>query len=171
MPVSWRPVSRATRPWPPSWAIVMALRERRQRVCGTTMASAAAMVAITTHRSGSDWVPTSRSQRSGSAVAAVLAMVSGGSSCPKESGSVARMCGRYAASRQPEDLAEVFEIEKWEPEETLEPDFNVAPTKEVHVVLDRPLKDVPDPRPVRQLRRLRWGLVPSWSKTPRARPG
>ncbi|MGV9938275.1 SOS response-associated peptidase [Streptomyces sp. NPDC003401] len=76
------------------------------------------------------------------------------------------MCGRYAASRRPEDLAEAFEIEKWDPEEALGPDYNVAPTKEVHVVLDRPLKDVQDPRPVRQLRRLRWGLVPSWSKTP-----
>ncbi|MFD7392731.1 SOS response-associated peptidase [Streptomyces sp. NPDC059852] len=76
------------------------------------------------------------------------------------------MCGRYAASRGPEDLAAIFGIEKWEPEETLEPDYNVAPTKEVHVVLDRPLKDAADPRPVRQLRTLKWGLVPSWSKTP-----
>ena len=76
------------------------------------------------------------------------------------------MCGRYAASRGPEDLAAIFEVEKWEPEEILEPDYNVAPTKEVHVVLDRPLKDADDPRPVRQLRKLRWGLVPSWSKTP-----
>ncbi len=48
------------------------------------------------------------------------------------------MCGRYAASRRPEDLAGIFEIEKWEPEETLEPDYNVAPTKEVYAVLDRP---------------------------------
>ena len=60
------------------------------------------------------------------------------------------MCGRYAASRGPEDLAGIFEIEKWEPEETLEPDYNVAPTKEVYAVLDRPLKDAEDPRPVRQ---------------------
>jgi putative SOS response-associated peptidase YedK len=76
------------------------------------------------------------------------------------------MCGRYAASRRPEDLAGVFEIEKWEPEETLAPDYNVAPTKEVHVVLDRPLKDADDRRPVRQLRKLKWGLVPSWAKSP-----
>ncbi|KPH97799.1 protein of unknown function DUF159 [Actinobacteria bacterium OK074] len=76
------------------------------------------------------------------------------------------MCGRYASSRGPEDLAGVFEIEKWDPEETLAPDYNVAPTKEVHAVLDRPLKDADDRRPVRQLRKLRWGLVPSWSKSP-----
>ncbi|MFI7321126.1 SOS response-associated peptidase [Streptomyces venezuelae] len=76
------------------------------------------------------------------------------------------MCGRYASSRGPEDLAGIFEIEKWEPEEALAPDYNVAPTKEVYAVLDRPLKDAEDPRPVRQLRTLKWGLVPSWSKTP-----
>ncbi|MEV6400976.1 SOS response-associated peptidase [Streptomyces sp. NPDC051907] len=76
------------------------------------------------------------------------------------------MCGRYAASRRPEDLAGVFEVEKWEPEETLAPDWNVAPTKEVYAILERPLKDAEDRRPVRQLRALKWGLVPSWSKTP-----
>lgn len=61
---------------------------------------------------------------------------------------------------------EAFGIERWEPEETLAPDWNVAPTKAVHVVLDRPVKDAPDPRPVRQLRTLKWGLVPSWAKNP-----
>ncbi|MEU8772798.1 SOS response-associated peptidase [Streptomyces sp. NPDC048606] len=76
------------------------------------------------------------------------------------------MCGRFAASRAPEELAGIFGIERWEPRETLAPDWNVAPTKRVHVVLDRPLKDAADPRPVRQLRTLRWGLVPSWAKNP-----
>ncbi|AXG80164.1 SOS response-associated peptidase [Streptomyces paludis] len=76
------------------------------------------------------------------------------------------MCGRYAASRRPEDLQGLFGVEKWEPEETLAPDWNVAPTKEVYAVLERPLKEARDSRPVRQLRRLRWGLVPSWSKSP-----
>ncbi|MFI9305596.1 SOS response-associated peptidase [Streptomyces triculaminicus] len=76
------------------------------------------------------------------------------------------MCGRYAASRRPEDLAGLFGVEKWEPEETLAPDWNVAPTKSVYAVLERPVKDAADPRPVRQLRALRWGLVPSWAKTP-----
>ncbi|NEE46913.1 SOS response-associated peptidase, partial [Streptomyces sp. SID8455] len=76
------------------------------------------------------------------------------------------MCGRYAASRRPEDLTGLFGVEKWEPTETLEPDWNVAPTKEVYAVLERPVKDADDQRPVRQLRALKWGLVPSWSKTP-----
>ncbi|MEU1037437.1 SOS response-associated peptidase [Streptomyces sp. NPDC005551] len=96
------------------------------------------------------------------------------------------MCGRYAASRGPEDLAEIFEIEMGVPpgraesrargrdaEEALAPDFNVAPTKEVYAVLDRPVKDAGaapassvSGGPVRQLRRLKWGLVPSWARTP-----
>ncbi|MEU2659298.1 SOS response-associated peptidase [Streptomyces sp. NPDC007325] len=76
------------------------------------------------------------------------------------------MCGRYAASRRPEDLVGLFGIEKWEPEETLDQDWNVAPTKEVYAVLERPLKDAETRRPVRQLRALKWGLVPSWSKSP-----
>lgn len=76
IPVSWRPVSRAIRPWPPSWAMVMALRETHHRVCGTTRASAATKVARTTHRSGSGWVPISSSQRE---VAVLVSMFGGGS--------------------------------------------------------------------------------------------
>ncbi|WP_405457229.1 SOS response-associated peptidase [Streptomyces sp. NBC_00101] len=76
------------------------------------------------------------------------------------------MCGRFAASRRPEDLTGLFHVERWDPVETLAPDWNVAPTKEVYAVLERPLKDAADGRPVRQLRTLTWGLVPSWAKTP-----
>lgn len=60
----------------------------------------------------------------------------------------------------------LFGVEKWVPEETLGPDWNVAPTKQVHAVLDRPLKGSSDPRPVRQLRTLTWGLVPGWARSP-----
>ncbi|MFF5719965.1 SOS response-associated peptidase [Streptomyces buecherae] len=76
------------------------------------------------------------------------------------------MCGRYAASRKPEDLANLFDVGKWEPTEALAPDWNVAPTKNVYAVLERPLKQSADRTPVRQLRPLRWGLVPSWAKSP-----
>ncbi|MFF3553177.1 SOS response-associated peptidase [Streptomyces tsukubensis] len=76
------------------------------------------------------------------------------------------MCGRYAAGRGPEELVGLFGVQKWEPEETLAPDYNVAPTKQVHVILERPLKDSGDPAPVRQLRTVKWGLVPSWAKSP-----
>jgi putative SOS response-associated peptidase YedK len=47
------------------------------------------------------------------------------------------------------------------------PDYNVAPTKPVRVVVNRPLRDAdgnPAPNPSRQLRVASWGLVPSWAK-------
>jgi putative SOS response-associated peptidase YedK len=76
------------------------------------------------------------------------------------------MCGRYASSRQPEDLVEEFEIRN--PElPRLEPDWNVAPTKEVYAVLERPPSGSDDDaEPERQLRVLTWGLVPFWAKDP-----
>lgn len=49
---------------------------------------------------------------------------------------------------------------------TLPADFNVAPTKEVYAVLDRPPSGEADAEPQRQLRTLTWGLVPSWAKDP-----
>ncbi|WP_331251060.1 SOS response-associated peptidase family protein [Nocardioides sambongensis] len=47
------------------------------------------------------------------------------------------MCGRYASSRSPEDLAEEFEVVDPRLERALPPDYNVAPTKEVYAVMDR----------------------------------
>ncbi|MGN6132794.1 MAG: SOS response-associated peptidase [Nocardioidaceae bacterium] len=78
------------------------------------------------------------------------------------------MCGRYASSRKPEDLVEEFEIDKVEVKETLAADYNVAPTKEVYAVVERPpTKDEEQPAPLeRQLRAVRWGLVPFWAKDP-----
>ena len=76
------------------------------------------------------------------------------------------MCGRYASSRRPEDLIEEFEVVEDRTPTPLAADYNVAPTKEVYAVLERPpSKESPDP-PQRQLRVLTWGLVPSWAKDP-----
>ena len=63
------------------------------------------------------------------------------------------MCGRYASARSAQELASWFDAE--EPDEELAPAWNVAPTDPVYAVVHREL---------RQLRVLRWGLVPSWSK-------
>jgi putative SOS response-associated peptidase YedK len=74
------------------------------------------------------------------------------------------MCGRYASSRRPEDLVEEFDVVDLRVPAPLEADYNVAPTKEVYAVLERPPSDTS--RPERQLRVLTWGLVPSWAKDP-----
>lgn len=75
------------------------------------------------------------------------------------------MCGRYAAARDPAALAEEFEVDEQLVDSPLPPDFNVAPTKPVYVVMEQRHKDAPkDSHPPRQLRVARWGLVPSWAK-------
>jgi putative SOS response-associated peptidase YedK len=69
------------------------------------------------------------------------------------------VCGRYANSRHDGDLLKDFQVASvLDPE--LEPSWNVAPTMDARVVLERLVDDRPD----RQLRTLRWGLVPSWAK-------
>lgn len=73
------------------------------------------------------------------------------------------MCGRYAASKDVASLMEEFEVAR-PPDETLPEDFNVAPSKQVYMVVDRPV----DGEGVeRQLRTAKWGLVPSWAKDPK----
>jgi putative SOS response-associated peptidase YedK len=69
------------------------------------------------------------------------------------------VCGRYANSRHDGDLLRDFQIASViDPEP--DPSWNVAPTDPARVVLERAVDDEPD----RQLRTLRWGLVPSWAK-------
>jgi len=80
------------------------------------------------------------------------------------------MCGRYATARNPDDLVEEFGIERVAVDETLVPEFplpanyNVAPTDPVYAVVERLDKAQPELPPQRQLRVVRWGLVPSWAK-------
>lgn len=87
------------------------------------------------------------------------------------------MCGRYAASFAPDDLLQDFDIEQDRSDERSRsvlvnpqdppvgaPDWNVAPSKQAPVVLTRAPRDDPAATPLRQLRMLTWGLVPSWAK-------
>jgi putative SOS response-associated peptidase YedK len=86
------------------------------------------------------------------------------------------MCGRYASARKRIELLEEFSVERDKVAEPLAPDYNVAPTKPVYAVLSRPRRSDPDnadsdesgngarPRSERQMRVLRWGLVPFWAK-------
>jgi putative SOS response-associated peptidase YedK len=77
------------------------------------------------------------------------------------------MCGRYAASRRPEDLVVEFEAVVAEGQAPLPADHNVAPTKDVYVVRHARERDAEGALTGgghRELRVVRWGLVPSWAK-------
>ena len=93
------------------------------------------------------------------------------------------MCGRYASARKRLELLEEFQVRREHADPELPPDYNVAPTKPVYAVLTRSehrdraagpggpdgqrRQDEPSgDQPARQLRVLRWGLVPSWAKDP-----
>jgi putative SOS response-associated peptidase YedK len=97
------------------------------------------------------------------------------------------MCGRYASTRKRIELLEEFSVQRDKVTEPLQPDYNVAPTKPVYAVLDR-VESAPadgaarsdvDSRDdasrerarggatgqaERELRVVRWGLVPFWAK-------
>ncbi|MCX4706268.1 SOS response-associated peptidase [Streptomyces sp. NBC_01373] len=75
------------------------------------------------------------------------------------------MCGRYASTRSPEDLVQLFRVTDWRAEEALAPNWNVAPTDNVWAVLERVPREKDEAEAAeRELRPLRWGLVPSWAK-------
>ena len=86
------------------------------------------------------------------------------------------MCGRYASARKRIELLEEFSVQRDRVPEDLQPDYNVAPTRSVYAVMDRePRKSAENDQPdgaaqaaeqgaARELRVVRWGLVPSWAK-------
>jgi putative SOS response-associated peptidase YedK len=74
------------------------------------------------------------------------------------------MCGRYANSANTAGLYGAFDIEEVIGDD-LGPSWNVAPTDEIRAIMERkPRGEDEDAPQVRQLRTVRWGLVPSWSK-------
>jgi putative SOS response-associated peptidase YedK len=73
------------------------------------------------------------------------------------------MCGRFVSARSPQDLATAYQANLPDPDLVLPPSWNVAPTDQVWGVLERAVKE-DAPAPGRELRPLRWGLVPSWAK-------
>ena len=85
------------------------------------------------------------------------------------------MCGRYATTVDPALLAvELDALDETDPEEELLPEeagpnFNVAPTTKVLTVVQRHDRDHPDEAAARRIRRMRWGLIPRWTKP--AEPG
>jgi putative SOS response-associated peptidase YedK len=92
------------------------------------------------------------------------------------------MCGRYASARKRIELLEEFGVQRDAVTEPLQPDYNVAPTKPVYTVLERARDGSADPPSsaadvaesaaahppaTRELRVMRWGLVPFWAKDPK----
>ncbi len=74
------------------------------------------------------------------------------------------MCGRYASSASTAELAAQFGLEQTVGDDVV-PSWNVAPTDAVRAVVKlRPHQEAKEAPPVRQLRTMRWGLVPSWAK-------
>jgi putative SOS response-associated peptidase YedK len=100
------------------------------------------------------------------------------------------MCGRFVSARKRLELLEEFAVERDRVADDRSPDYNVAPTKRIYAVLDRAEKPAPEkaapekaaPEKAdartdaekaadahgdesrRELRLVRWGLVPSWAK-------
>lgn len=75
------------------------------------------------------------------------------------------MCGRFASFREAQDLADAFALAVVaEDARLLPPSWNVAPTQDVRIVVERASRDSGEV--TRTLRLARWGLVPSWAKDP-----
>lgn len=72
------------------------------------------------------------------------------------------MCGRYVNVASTADLSDEFDVEETIGDDVA-PSWNVAPTDPVRVVVQR--RSGADAGPIRQLRTVRWGLVPSWSRS------
>jgi len=76
------------------------------------------------------------------------------------------MCGRFVSARKRLELLEEFAIERDAVPADRDPantDYNVAPTKQIYAVLDASDEEKQQQR---ELRLLRWGLVPFWAKEP-----
>ncbi|MEY2452389.1 MAG: hypothetical protein QOD92_1963 [Acidimicrobiaceae bacterium] len=67
------------------------------------------------------------------------------------------MCGRFVSSSPPDELAKYFDVEAVA-ETVFEPNYNVAPSLDVFVVVET--------GGMRRLDSFRWGLVPFWAKDP-----
>lgn len=79
------------------------------------------------------------------------------------------MCGRYASFRDAQDLADDLAVaEIADDARLLPPSWNVAPTDQVRIVVERPrrIEGRSTGEITRSMRSARWGLVPSWAKDP-----
>lgn len=89
-------------------------------------------------------------------------LIDAGDSRPREVISVMAVCGRFTSLTPVDELAEYFEADPADElsAESFVPNYNVAPTTRIFVVASSPTGG-------RRLGRMKWGLVPSWSKEAR----
>jgi len=84
------------------------------------------------------------------------------------------MCGRYANSNDTAGLYRAFDVQQAIADD-LAPSWNIAPTDPIRAIVqripDRLEAEQEDLAPIRQLRTVRWGLVPSWAKEKRGAAG
>lgn len=71
------------------------------------------------------------------------------------------MCGRYTYRLSWAEIVALYRLTDTAPPTNLEPRYNMAPTQDAPIV-----RLAEDGR--RELAVARWGLVPAWSKEPKA---
>lgn len=69
------------------------------------------------------------------------------------------MCGRFVIAKELGDISVLFEVDEIH-EEFPVTNFNVAPTTNIPIIVEREIEGLPS----REIHKSRWGLVPSWAK-------
>ena len=80
------------------------------------------------------------------------------------------MCGRYATTKSGEELGAYFEADEVDAV-AMPASWNIAPTQQVPIVVDRLPKDDPEGVPSRFVTSARWSLVPRWARSEERRVG
>ncbi len=73
------------------------------------------------------------------------------------------MCGRYRLSRRKQIIEVQFDTAPWAGD--WNPRYNIAPTQPIPVIRQHPKE------PIRQFSLMKWGLIPSWAKSPSGAAG
>ena len=77
------------------------------------------------------------------------------------------MCGRFVVAKSVSEILTIFEVDEIVGEQP-GTSYNVAPTHQISIIVERPDEKAADGSPLGELHReiysARWGLVPRWSK-------
>lgn len=79
------------------------------------------------------------------------------------------MCGRFVVARTVSEIQTIFEVDEIVGD-LPSASYNVCPTQDIAIIVDRAFEKAPDGSPLGELQRelhaARWGLVPRWAKSP-----